>query len=338
MADAIFQPEIAQKNAWARGHASNAVQNRQLLDAALAYIELLAAEQDQRILESSHDLTRELTKLTNDFAKSGQGLQADADRLATELALVESRLEEAKEQSDIASARLSQALSIDSGRRIVPRDHSVLPIELVSPEYDKGTLITTGLTNRPELKEAQNLVSAACDEYKRQEYASLIPSVVLGFSTGGFGGGLGNDVGNFAGRYDVDAAMLWELRNLGFGEQAARRRSKAQIEQTKFRKLRLLDQVATEVSEAHSQVVHRRSRMDINQRAIKSAQNSYERNLARIQNGQGLPLEVLQSLRALEDARREYLRAVTEYNQAQFQLQWALGWTVVASDTSTLSQ
>jgi len=38
----------------------------------------------------------------------------------------------------------------------------------------------------------------------------------------------------------------------------------------------------------------------------------------------------LQSLRALEDSSRAYLKAVTEYNEAQFRLQWALGWPVVA--------
>lgn len=330
MADAIFQPDIAQKNAWARGHAANAAQNKQLLDAALAYIELLETEQDRRILEESRNRTQELSKITSDFAASGQGLQADADRMATELSLLNSRLSEVHEKSDIASARLAQALSIDAGQKIVPRDPMVVPIELITTEYEKGTLISTGLSNRPELKEAQNLVSAACDQYKRQKYAPLVPSVLLGMSAGGFGGGTGNDLDDFSGRYDFDALMMWEVRNLGLGEKAARRETQARVEQAKFQKIRLLDQVAAEVNEAHSQVTHRRNRIAITKEAIVSAQNSYERNVRRIRDGQGLPLEALQSLRALEDSSRAYLKAVTEYNQAQFQLQWALGWPVVA--------
>lgn len=330
MADAIFQPDIAQKNAWARGHAANAAQNKQLLDVAVAYIDLLQAEQDRRILEESRDRTRELAKLTADYAASGQGLQADADRLQTELSLVNSRLSEVREQSEIASARLSQALSIANGDRIVPRDPMVLPIHLMTQDYDKATLISTGLSNRPELKEAQNLVSAACDQYKRQKYAPLIPSVLLGFSAGGFGGGLGSNPNSFDDRYDFDALMMWEVRNLGLGEKAARRETQARVEQAKFEKIRLLDQVAAQVNEAHAQVKHRKERMEITQKAIQTAQNSYERNLRRIRDGQGLPIEVLQSLRALEDASRAYLKAVTEYNESQFRLQWALGWPVVA--------
>jgi len=330
MADAIFQPDIAQKNAWARGHAANAAQNKQLLDSALAYIELLETEQDRRILEESRNRTQELSKITSDFAASGQGLQADADRMATELSLLNSRLSEVHEKSDIASARLAQVLSIDAGQKIVPRDPMVVPIELITTEYEKGALISTGLSNRPELKEAQNLVSAACDQYKRQKYAPLVPSVLLGMSAGGFGGGTGNDLDDFSGRYDFDALMMWEVRNLGLGEKAARRETQARMEQAKFQKIRLLDQVAAEVNEAHSQVTHRRNRISITKEAIVSAQNSYERNVRRIRDGQGLPLEALQSLRALEDSSRAYLKAVTEYNEAQFRLQWALGWPVVA--------
>lgn len=333
LADAIFQPEIAQKTAWARGHAANGVVNEQLLNVAVAYLELLDAEQDLIILKESRQRTGDLAKLTGDFAAAGQGLQADADRLQTELRLVENRLAAARERVEVASARLAQTLSIDAGQRIVPLDPTVVPIELVSLEMDKGVLISTGLSNRPELKEAQALVAAACEQYQRQKYAPFVPSVLLGLSTGGFGGGLGNSLNNVDSRYDFDALLSWEIRNLGFGEGAVRRESEALIQQAKYEKIRVLDQVAREVAEAHAQVLHRAERIAITQHAIQSAEDSYTRNLNRIRDGQGLPLEVLQSVQALEDARRAYLRAVVEYNEAQFRLQWALGWPLITVPT-----
>jgi outer membrane protein TolC len=335
LADAIFQPKIAQKTAWARGHAANGVVNEQLLRVSLAYFELLDAEQDLRIVEESRDRIADLSQLTQDFAATGQGLRADADRLETEFRLMENRLAVARERAEVASARLSQALSIDAGQRIVPLDPTVVPIKLVSLELDKATLISTGLANRPELKEAQALVAAACEQYRRQKYAPFVPSVLLGFSTGGFGGGLDSDLDHIGRRYDFDALLNWEVRNLGFGEGAMRRETGARIRQAKFQKIRVLDQVAREVSEAYSQVVHRAERIEITQRAIQSALDSYERNLNRIRNGQGLPLEVLQSVQALEDARRAYLKAVVQHNQAQFRLQWALGWPVPSTDLAT---
>lgn len=334
MADAIFQPEIAEKTAWAQSHAVDGVLNEQLFKVADAYLELLEAEQDIRILEETRKHTAGLAKLTHDFAATGQGLQADADRMKTELALDDNRVVSGRERVEIASARLSEELSVDSGQRIVPLDVTVVPLDLVSPELDKGTLISTGLASRPELKEAQTLVAVACEQYKRQRYAPFIPSVLLGFSNGGFGGGLSDSLNNVGERYDFDAIVTWEIRNLGFGEGAARRETQAQIEQARFQQIKVLDQVAREISEAHAQVVHRAQNIRITKAGIKSAEESYQRNLGRIRDGQGLPIEVLQSVRALEAAQRAYLTAVIQYNQAQFRLQWALGWPVFAPEAS----
>jgi outer membrane protein TolC len=330
LADAIFLPKVAKTTAAARSFGSTAVVNEQMKMAAVAYLELLGAHQDARLIEETRQRTAELFKLTSDFAATGQGLQADADRMGTELTLVDSRLLAARERVDVAGARLAQTLSADSTSQIVPMDVTVLPIDLVSLQTDKSSLIQTGLSNRPELRESQALVAAACEQYRRQKFAPFVPSVLLGFSTGGFGGGLGNNLDNVDDRYDFDALLSWEVRNLGLGEHAIRREADAQIQQAKFEKIRVMDQVAREVAEAYSQVQFRSQQIRVTRDAIQTAENSYQRNLSRIRDGQGLPLEVLQSVRALEDAQRAYLNAVVDHNQAQFQLQWALGWPVSA--------
>lgn len=334
LADAIFQPKVARKTAWASGHAATGVVNQQLLTVALAYLNLLDAQQDLTIIQESQQNTAVVAKLTNDFASTGQGLQADADRLDTELMMVKNRLAIGQERAHVASARLAEALSLDGSRQIMPLDPTVVAIDLVSLDRDKGSLISTGLSNRPELKEAQALVAAACDRYQRQKYAPFVPSVLLGFSTGESGGGLGNNLSNVDNRYDLDAMVTWEVRNLGFGERSARRQTEAQVQQAKFQKLRLLDQVAREISEAYSQVLHRSERLTITQASIQSAQDCFQRNVGRIRDGQGLPLEVLQSVQALESAQRAYLQSVVAYNEAQFRLQWSLGWPVFAPDAA----
>lgn len=129
--------------------------------------------------------------------------------------------------------------------------------------------------------------------------------------------------------------MTWQVRNLGFGERAARRETSARVQQSKFEQLRVLDHVALEISEAYSQVELRRQQMALTQQAIQTAEKSYKANSERIRDGVGLPNEVLQAVQALESARRAYLRAVIEHNQAQFRLEWALGWPVSAPTTIT---
>jgi outer membrane protein TolC len=90
----------------------------------------------------------------------------------------------------------------------------------------------------------------------------------------------------------------------------------------------VLDQVAREVVEAHAQVYLRRPQMDIARIGVASATQSHQQNLKRAHEAQGLPIEALQSTQALLQVRRDYLRAVIDYNSAQFSLHRALGWPI----------
>jgi outer membrane protein TolC len=333
LADALFTPKVAEKTAWAREHAASATLNRQLLDGGIAYIDLLEAYQDYEILSESVRRNSELAKITQDFAIAGAGLKSDADRSTTELVMVQSRQLAAREGQLVASTRIARVLSIPMSSAILPQDTVAVPLELTPQLPDEPSLISTGLATRPELKESQALVAAACAAYKREKQAPFIPSILLGFSTTSFGGGLGSDAENFGGRYDVDAMMVWETRNLGFGEAAARRERNAQVHQATFTKLRMMDQVAQEIAEANIQVGVRRQQVELTQQAIAHARDSYVRHMERIKEGQGLPIEALQAIQALENSERAYLRAVTAYNRSQLQLQWALGWSITSMAT-----
>ncbi|WP_235951977.1 TolC family protein [Crateriforma spongiae] len=328
LADALFQPRIAKRGMWADGHAATATMNDQLRDVAVAYTDLLQAHQRVAIVQQSLERAQRLSKVTSDFAEAGEGLQADADRLATEVLLVQNRLFEAQEQVGVAAARLAAAASLDGGGDLIPTDAMAMPVHFGVPSNDTNSLVPIALRNRPELKEAQALVAQACEAHRRERYSPFVPSVLLGFSTGGFGGGLGNNLDQVDSRYDFDAALVWQTRNLGFGEHAARRRASAQVQQARYEKLRTMDQVAADVRTAASQVTMRSRQIDVCQSAIPIAQDSYDRNVSRIADGQGLPIEALQSIVALENAQQAYLDAVVGHNRAQFELQRALGWPV----------
>jgi outer membrane protein TolC len=88
----------------------------------------------------------------------------------------------------------------------------------------------------------------------------------------------------------------------------------------------MMDRVAREVTESYLRVASGKKQMESAMQAVDSAELSYRRNLERIQNGQGLPLEALQSLQALATARREYARSIADFNIAQLTLQRATGF------------
>ena len=80
VADAVFQPRIADQQVAARQDAAAGEHHDTLLLVAVAYLDLLRAFQQQAIAEETFDHAAELARLTADFARTGQGNQADADR------------------------------------------------------------------------------------------------------------------------------------------------------------------------------------------------------------------------------------------------------------------
>ena len=126
----------------------------------------------------------------------------------------------------------------------------------------------------------------------------------------------------------MDAIAYWQVRGLGVGQYAARREARAMYDQKRFAQMRVMNEVAREIVQAHAQVQARHRQIAISQQAVERATASFERNLLRVRDLKGLPIETLQSIQALDQARREYLRALVDYNTAQFRLQRALGWPV----------
>ena len=326
LADACFQPQIAGHEASARSHAAQATRNAFLRDAAVAYWELVRAEQQQAVAQETLQNTQQLAQLTEAYARTGQGLKADQQRLEAELAVRRSELLQVDEAVRVASAQLVRLLGGDPLSRIVTAEQAVVPLELTSADTPAVDLVELGLSRRPELAESRHLVCQACQRLRRERFAPLIPSVVLGLSYGGFGGGLGSEITHTGDRLDADAAAYWELRQLGLGERAVRAEASSRVRQAELRQAADLDRVAAEVVTAHTQVQTRASRIDIARAGIQAAEESFRLNWDRIQNAQGLPIEVLQSIQSLALLRREYLNAVVDYNIAQFQLWWAAGW------------
>jgi outer membrane protein TolC len=324
--DAIFQPQIAQRTLAARRQASRATTNDTLLETALAYIDLLEAAQTYAVVDETLRNAEDLAEMTESFARAGQGLQSDADRAQAELSVrrVESR--RAAENARVASVRLARLLSQDPTRVLLPQEAALTPIELVPLEVDLHDLVATGLSNRPELAESRWLVAETVQRLERERYAPLVPSVLLGMSYGGNGGGTGDDINNFGDRFDFDAVTYWEVRNLGFGEESARSEARSRVEQARWRQVQVMDQVAADVAEAHAQVVERKEQIALAEAGVNAGRDSYRRNSERIHDGQGLPIETLQSIQALDQAQRQYVRSVADYNRAQFRLHRALGW------------
>src|SRR5262249_25040461 len=61
------------------------------------------------------------------------------------------------------------------------------------------------------------------------------------------------------------------------------------------------------------------------EQSVRDALQIYEADRLTIKGGEGLPIELLYSLRLLVRGRAAYLNAIADYNRAQFELYVALG-------------
>jgi len=157
------------------------------------------------------------------------------------------------------------------------------------------------------------------------------PTVLIGFSAGGFGGGsnLVRPVfGSMSGRTDTDVIAYWTLQNLGVGNVALIKAARARLGATRFQEVAVLNQVRAEVATAYARTHARFAQIGTTEAAVRASQRGFREDydLTIQQTGRKvLPIELLNNFRLLNQARREYLDVIVDYNQAQFELYVALG-------------
>ena len=307
-----------------------AVRNQVFLQVALAYSELLRAEGRHAVALQAREEARAIARLTADYAETGQGRYADANRAATELQRRESYIKQVESELITASARLCQLLNLDPSIRLHPTDAYVVPHPLVPDPIPVAELIALGLLRRPELGAQRASVIQGLLLLDAAKALPFSPTIYIGFSAGGFGGG-SNLVrpifGGFGGRTDFDAAAFWTIQNLGVGNLAMIRAANANLQVRRFEQIEMLNLVRAQVAEAYAKTHARYAQIETNESAIKSGLLSFTQDLTRIRyrSRDVLPIELLDSFRLMAGARIDYIDAIVDYNRAQFELYVALG-------------
>jgi outer membrane protein TolC len=328
LTDAWFEPLAArQRVTGARSHAQ-ATTNDILLDVAVLHLELLG---NQAILDAqrlSESQVYEIVHTTNEFFMIGQGRKADADRALAEWRRRRALVQKAEEEVGVSAARLANRLNLDPAVRLHPVGGPIIPLELVSLESTPQELIQVALRQRPDLVERTAQIGEV-DAHRKQEIARpLLPSLWMGFSGAAFGGGSNLStplMGNFAGRTDFDVRLYWTLLNFGGGNLSLIRRREAEVGQAVAERQRMINRVRDEVSASLGQARAARNEIDIARRELASATAGFREDLELSRNNLDRPIEVINNLELLADARVNLIRALVDYDQAQFRLWVALG-------------
>jgi outer membrane protein TolC len=328
--DAYFAPLVAAQVVNSRNADSRGIENTVLLVVIQRYLDLLGTQASLEAIRHSEDNIRQVVQATAAFARTGQGRVGDYNRARTDALLLHSREERAQESVAVAAAELARILHLDPSIRLKTDAGSIEPVQLVDPTYRVEELIQIAQNARPEAAARAADISAA-DYRLKQEYARpWLPLISAGYSAGGFGGG-GNLAGapfqSTAARSDFDVFAVWSFQNLGFGNAAIQKERRSERDDAFARRGLVLNQIGREVADAYAQSEARRQQLEFARGRLKTASAGAREDIDRTRGGEAFPLESINSVNLLVEARDEFIAALVGYDLAQFQLFVAIGQT-----------
>ena len=325
--------------------------NQAVLSVATAYFDVQQAARQSRGRTRDSGTPAEAHEILS-TANRRAGQRTDARLIEVERA--QATLAELEQQAAIARPGVAastaptltaRVLRLNPGAIVLPLEPPHLQVSLMSPVGSVESLIPIALTNRPEGSNpsrplgASHAGPAAAGTHaaphpqpgltvKRDTRPTLGRRAAYGTSI--------NSLNNWNGRSSWDAEVVWEFRNLGFGNRGLIEQRRGEQRQALIELFRTQDQVAADVVQAHSLVEAATVRVAKAEMGLKAATLSYEGNLRglseTIRAGELLqlvnrPQEVVAALQQLQQAYVNYYTSANDYNRAQFQLFWALGYS-----------
>jgi outer membrane protein TolC len=334
LGDALFAPLAAGQVVSSRSADAVAIQNATLLAVVERYLALAMAESSLDAIHQGEDSLRFVVLATAAFARIGQGREGDFNRARTNALLLHSEEQALQEEVAVAAAELSRVLHLDPSIRLRTQPGALEVVQLVDAHYTVEQLVQIALAARPELAARSADIAAAEYRVRQENTRPLFPVLSVGFSGGAFGGGSNRqDLGvpafwqTFGGRTDFDVIAVWSLQNMGFGNLALQKRSRAEREQAVAARRLMVNRVAREVGDAYARVEATRQQLVFARERLHSAVQGARQELERTHSGEGLPIEAINSVNLLGEAGRALVDAVGGYDLAQFQLFIAIGQT-----------
>jgi outer membrane protein TolC len=333
--DAIFEPLVARQMVVNRQANAAAVDNNILLEVAGRYLDLVSAEAEQAALrESENDLSR-MEKRIASQAATGLARPGNANRFQAAALLLHVEEQQAEERVAVASAELSRLLHLDPSIRLRSPAGGIGLVELVDKGYSLPQLLEFARRSRPELRAQSAMVALRTAQVREEKARPFLPTVSLGFSAGAFGGstnrtdlipaGRSPAFDHFGGRTDLDAIIFWTLQNCGAGNIALVHERLAQRGIAQAELIRMATVVGREVTQAYSVSLATRRQVGYARQRLRIAEKGYALEITAIEERLHLPLEAYDAMERLIRARLDLIRALLDYDLAQFRLFVAVG-------------
>ena len=325
LADAIYSPKVAKQNQRAAEADKEEARFLKMIEGVNAYYKLVLAAKSVELHEEALSEATALADTTSQFAKAGEGLEADADRAAVEQMLRKYRLESARYQQIAASGHLATLLKLPTYEVLNPDTATLVPLTIYQEKPAVEESVQLALKNRPAIEALAARFEAKKLQTEREKRGVFIPKLGAGYSYGEFGKEGDFSSGIYEEREDTFVYLYWSLDNLGLGNQAALQLRESEARQLELRIQQIEVNMSIKVQAAIAELETTRSQLDILREGLKRARNGYQLSRKRIFENQGLPLEVLDAFKSLAEIEMLYARTIAKFNASQLFLLGATG-------------
>lgn len=323
--DALYKALAAKQLASAAVHGLEAQRQGSVFAAAQGYFDLALAANAVRVALESVRISTDYQGQLEEAVNAGIAFKGDLLRIRVELERNQLAAQQAAEQQRIAAAVLAQVLRLDPAVDLIPSDPELAPIALVGTNTGLHSLVQQARFSRPEMKQNHSFTAAARDAQTGAAYGPLIPSVGAQAFFGGLGGGHRGISDTFGEQEDYAVGLSWRVGPGGLFDFTRIRAAEARVKISELNEERLSDEVAREVVEAFARWQSSAEQIQTVRRALAAAEEGLRLAQQRKEFAVGIVLENIQAEQDLARTRLDYLKAVTEFNKAQYALNKAVG-------------
>lgn len=332
-ADGIYQTKAANLKAQAAQYQTQAVHNKALLEIIVAYYDFMAAQlyyqAFQQLAAQADTISRQLDiQVAVGLAYQSELLLSKSNVNHLMVQMLNAKIEYGRN-----SATLVKLLNLDPTLKLLSVDSVMSPLDLF--DYSEINAFDSVHRNRPEFKQLESSLQSIEIAKKTATNGLLIPELRLN-TYGSYFGRLGGQVipmdplqypktNQLYPTSALNVSLMWQIPigRLIYGGDLKRYNARILIQKTQ------LDQVKAGINEeiitARQLILAVQEQMKIAFDGNRFAELALQQSIQRQQLGTVRPFEILQAQEIFIKARLDYLKAVSDFNKAQYMLAVAKG-------------
>lgn len=287
------------------------------LEVRRAYFQTVQSKWQVGVAEEALNNAQERLKNAEAQLRAGAIARVDYLRFQTEVSQSEADLIAAKNANALAKNNLNNVLA-----RPIETDFETAEITELPPEPGiADSLVGAAIKTRPEVESQRQQVNAL-RKLRESEERGLDPSLLFSLTHGGSLGvtGFGGSAGATTGALTLSIPI--------FDSGVTRARVRAARQDEEAAKIRLQQTelgLSLEVRQALRSFADARARLEVADKQVVYAEESYRLAVVKNQAGEGIPLEVIDAQTQLTQARTSQIAARYDILIAYSQLQAAVG-------------